>query len=221
MRLPYHATRWFVRLVQLLHLRETCWGWLQGKQGMAPPARASFVARCRKDTRVLGQLCLLGLGHAQEPSSRGRVAFATVVVLELLSTSPSCAEAELLLLLPHVFRLIAPHMPPHAQVAGQMLIAQLSARAHLSRDTAVAIADGLCACLAAAQQRSVAKACIQCLVALLRRQRVTAQLEWPSAAGGKDACWLVALLELGDSADVTLLLRPVFQIGRASCRERV
>ena len=84
---------------------------------MAPPARASFVARCRKDTRVLGQLCLLGLGHAQEPSSRGRVAFATVVVLELLSTSPSCAEAELLLLLPHVFRLIAPHMPPHAQVA--------------------------------------------------------------------------------------------------------
>ena len=151
---------------------------------MAPPARASFVARCRKDTRVLGQLCLLGLGHAQEPSSRGRVAFATVVVLELLSTSPSCAEAELLLLLPHVFRLIAPHMPPHAQVApylpcispasplylpcapdasaranrrpdaispisrlhlayispnqvaGQMLIAQLSARAHLSRDTA-------------------------------------------------------------------------------------
>jgi hypothetical protein len=84
---------------------------------MAPPARASFVARCRKDARVLGQLCLLGLGHAQEPSSRGRVAFTTVVVLELLSTSPSCAEAELLLLLPHVFRLIAPHMPPHAQVA--------------------------------------------------------------------------------------------------------
>ena len=103
-----------------------------------------------------------------------------------------------------------------------MLIAQLSARAHLSRETAVrsrtptlalaltptltpnpnptptptptpnkvAIADGLCACLAAARARAVAKTCIQCLVALLRRQRVTAQLDWPSSAGGKDACSL-------------------------------
>ena len=63
--LPYHGTRWFVRLVQLLRLKETCWAWLQGKQGMAPPARASFVARCRKDARVLKQLCLLGFDHAQ------------------------------------------------------------------------------------------------------------------------------------------------------------
>jgi len=86
--LPYHGTRWFVRLVQLLRLKETCWGWLQGKQGMAPPARASFVARCRKDARVLKQLCLLGFGHAQETCSRGRVAFTTVVALEMLSAAP-------------------------------------------------------------------------------------------------------------------------------------
>ena len=90
--LPYHGTRWFVRMVQLLRLKETCWSWLQGKHGMSPPARATFVARCRKDARVLKQLCLLGLSEAQEPCSRGRVAFTTVVVLEMLSASPSCSE---------------------------------------------------------------------------------------------------------------------------------
>ena len=93
--LPYHGTRWFVRMVQLLRLKETCWSWLQGKHGMSPPARATFVARCRKDARVLKQLCLLGLSEAQEPCSRGRVAFTTVVVLEMLSASPSCSEVRL------------------------------------------------------------------------------------------------------------------------------
>ena len=93
--LPYHGTRWFVRMVQLLRLKETCWSWLQGKHGMSPPARATFVARCRKDARVLKQLCLLGLSDAREPCSRGRVAFTTVVVLEMLSASPSCSEVRL------------------------------------------------------------------------------------------------------------------------------
>ena len=90
--LPYHGTRWFVRMVQLLRLQETCWKWLQGKQGMSPPSREAFVSRCRKDARVLKQLCLLGLTEAEEPCSRGRVAFTTVVVLEMLSASPSCSE---------------------------------------------------------------------------------------------------------------------------------
>ena len=93
--LPYHGTRWFVRMVQLLRLKETCWSWLQGKHGSSPPARATFVARCRKDARVLKQLCLLGLSDAREPCSRGRVAFTTVVVLEMLSASPSCSEVRL------------------------------------------------------------------------------------------------------------------------------
>ena len=104
--LPYHSTRWFVRMVQLLRLDETCWRWLQGKQGVSPPTRAVIVSRCRKDARVLKQLCLLGFEEADEPCCRGRVTFATVVLLELLSGASDVSEADLFALMPHVLSLL-------------------------------------------------------------------------------------------------------------------
>ena len=179
--LPYHNTRWFVRMAQLLRLEETCWRWLQGKQGATPPARAAFVSRCRKDARVLRQLCSLCLSEPDDSCSRARVAFGCVAVLEHLSSSPSCSEADLFVLLPHVATLLAPAMPAHVQVAGQMLVGQLCVRAELSHAAAAALADRLCACLAAPCAKQTARTCLQGLVALLRRQRVSSQLDWPTA----------------------------------------
>jgi len=48
--LPYHATNHFVRLVQLLHLDNTCWKFLSPmqKSGAAMP-RALLVQRCIND----------------------------------------------------------------------------------------------------------------------------------------------------------------------------
>ncbi len=48
--LPYHATNHFVRLVQLLHLDNTCWKFLSPmqKSGAAMP-RALLVQRCVND----------------------------------------------------------------------------------------------------------------------------------------------------------------------------
>lgn len=48
--LPYHATNHFVRLVQILHLEQTCWQFLSPMQktGAAMP-RALLVQRCLND----------------------------------------------------------------------------------------------------------------------------------------------------------------------------
>ena len=48
--LPYHATNHFVRLVQILHLEQTCWRFLSPMQktGAAMP-RALLVQRCVND----------------------------------------------------------------------------------------------------------------------------------------------------------------------------
>ena len=48
--LPYHGTGQFVRVLQILHIQNTVWAFLQPAQKSgAPVPRSSLVQRCQRD----------------------------------------------------------------------------------------------------------------------------------------------------------------------------
>ena len=128
----------------------------QGKAGAERGNGACAYARMRACmracmhacVRACVRVCVRACVHtARRPSASPcrAAALAPSVPPSLSAAALPPAQAELLVLLPHVFRLLAPEMPAHAQTAAQMIVAQLSARAQLSRESAVALADRLCA----------------------------------------------------------------------------
>ncbi|KAL4178617.1 hypothetical protein AMTRI_Chr13g116010 [Amborella trichopoda] len=83
--LPYHDTTVFVRIVQLLDLRNTKWGFLEGvKVSGAPPPRKVIVQQCTRDFGVLEAICNYAMPKKKVLYSRTVVGFSTAVIVETL-----------------------------------------------------------------------------------------------------------------------------------------
>ncbi|CAL5015590.1 unnamed protein product [Urochloa decumbens] len=87
--LPYHDTHAFVRIVQLLNLRNSKWAFLDGvKSSGAPPPRSVLVQQCIRDKAVLETLCNYATPTKEFSHSRTVVCFCTAVIVECLGAVP-------------------------------------------------------------------------------------------------------------------------------------
>ena len=209
--LPYHGTRWFARVAQLLRLDGGAWAWVApaGKRAAAAPLdRAAVVARCQKDASLLRALCALGVEEdGDTPRGARRLAFSTVVVLELLGGSGGGGGVpkpeSLQEVVSHLSRVLSADAPRAAQQAGCMLVAQLGARLPLSPQISIALAERVCLCLVGGAAPTEAL----CALAVLRRRRLLTKLpHWALASDGAPCSWLGPCAALADKADITLLL---------------
>ncbi|KAI5433025.1 hypothetical protein KIW84_020356, partial [Lathyrus oleraceus] len=85
--LPYHDTHAFVRVVQILDIRNGTWGFLEGvKVSGAPPPRMVIVQQCLRDKGVLEVLCNYASPSKKFQPSKNVIGFCTAVFIELLGT---------------------------------------------------------------------------------------------------------------------------------------
>ncbi|CAB4271187.1 unnamed protein product [Prunus armeniaca] len=88
--LPYHDTHTFVRIVQLISLRNSKWRFMDGvKVSGAPPPRKVIVQQCIRDKGVLEILCNYASPSKKYRPSRPVIRFCTAVVIEVLGSSTS------------------------------------------------------------------------------------------------------------------------------------
>ncbi|KAJ1389579.1 U3 small nucleolar RNA-associated protein 10 [Sesbania bispinosa] len=85
--LPYHDTHAFVRIVQILDIRNSKWGFLDGvKVSGAPPPRMVIVQQCLRDKGILEVLCNYASPSKKFQPSRHVIGFCTAVFVEVLGT---------------------------------------------------------------------------------------------------------------------------------------
>ncbi|WJX64702.1 hypothetical protein P8452_49448 [Trifolium repens] len=85
--LPYHDTHAFVRIVQILNIRNGTWGFLEGvKVSGAPPPRMVIVQQCLRDKGVLEVLCNYASPSKKFQPSKNVIGFCTAVFIEVLGT---------------------------------------------------------------------------------------------------------------------------------------
>ncbi|XP_065871790.1 uncharacterized protein At3g06530 [Euphorbia lathyris] len=85
--LPYHDTHAFVRIVQLIDLRNSKWKFLEGiKVSGAPLPRNVVVQQCNRDMGVLEALCNYASPTKKFQPSRTVISFCTAVVIEALGS---------------------------------------------------------------------------------------------------------------------------------------
>ncbi|GAU49365.1 hypothetical protein TSUD_252390 [Trifolium subterraneum] len=85
--LPYHDTHAFVRIVQILNIRNGTWGFLEGvKVSGAPPPRMVIVQQCIRDKGVLEVLCNYASPSKKSQPSKNVIGFCTAVFIEVLGT---------------------------------------------------------------------------------------------------------------------------------------
>ncbi|WCJ36431.1 ARM repeat superfamily protein [Euphorbia peplus] len=85
--LPYHDTHAFVRIVQLIDLRNSKWKFLEGvKVSGAPLPRNVVVQQCNRDMGVLEALCNYATPTKKFQPSRPVINFCTAVVIEALGS---------------------------------------------------------------------------------------------------------------------------------------
>ncbi|KAJ0099511.1 hypothetical protein Patl1_20742 [Pistacia atlantica] len=137
--LPYHDTHAFVRIVQLLNLRNNKWKFLEGvKVSGAPPPRTVIVQQCIRDMGVLEVLCNYASPTKKFMPSSPVVSFCTAVVVETLGSVMTIDSDAVKRILPFVTSGLQPGTKggsdhKNIQVAGAlMIVALLSNKVALS-----------------------------------------------------------------------------------------
>ncbi|KAF9617505.1 hypothetical protein IFM89_036709 [Coptis chinensis] len=134
--LPYHDTHAFVRIVQLLNLGNSKWGFLEGvKVSGAPPPRKVIVQQCIRDMGVLETLNRYASPTKRYQPSVPVISFFTAVVVEVLGAFPVIDSDTVRRILPFVFSGFEPTSKggrDHKVASSLMMISVLSNRVALS-----------------------------------------------------------------------------------------
>ncbi|CAN6705484.1 unnamed protein product [Malus baccata var. baccata] len=127
--LPYHDTHIFVRIVQLINLRNSKWKFLDGvKASGAPPPRNVIVQQCIRDKGVLEILCNYASPSKKYRPSRTVIKFCMAVVIEVLGSATSVDSDVVKRILPLVASGLESGTKGHPEnKAGAMMIVGLLA----------------------------------------------------------------------------------------------
>lgn len=127
--LAYHDTHAFVRIVQLLDLRDKKWGFLEGvKATGAPPPRKVIVQQCIRDKGILETLCDYAKPTSEFQHARPVICFCTAVIVESLGSVPELDTDTVKRVLPFVFDGLNPDMKgSHDHKAGALMVVGLLA----------------------------------------------------------------------------------------------
>ncbi|XP_026432640.1 uncharacterized protein At3g06530-like isoform X2 [Papaver somniferum] len=135
--LPYHDTATFVRIVQIVQLQNSKWGFLEAVQKSgAPPPRNVLVQQCIRDRGLLVTLCEYAMPAKKYQPSVVVISFFTAVAVEVLGALTVIDADTVRNVIQFVFKGLDPNAnggPDHK--AGALMIASLLAnRAALASD---------------------------------------------------------------------------------------
>ncbi|KAI3994953.1 hypothetical protein MKX01_038236 [Papaver californicum] len=135
--MPYHDTPTFVRIVQIVQLKNSKWGFLEAVQKSgAPPPRNVIVQQCIRDRGLLVALCEYAMPVKKYQPSVAVISFFTAVAVEVLGALKVIDADTVRNVIPFVLKGLDPNAnggPDHK--AGALMIASLLAnRAALSSE---------------------------------------------------------------------------------------
>uniref|UniRef100_A0ACD5UCQ6 Uncharacterized protein n=1 Tax=Avena sativa TaxID=4498 RepID=A0ACD5UCQ6_AVESA len=133
--LPYHDTHTFVRIVQLVNLGNSKWGFLAGvKSSGAPPPRSVIVQQCIRDNSLLETLSNYATPTKDFLHSRTVVSFCTAVIVECLGAIPRVDSDIVQKVLGYVFDSLNPEIRADQdyKAGALMIVGVLAARATLA-----------------------------------------------------------------------------------------
>uniref|UniRef100_S4RN64 HEAT repeat-containing protein 1 n=1 Tax=Petromyzon marinus TaxID=7757 RepID=S4RN64_PETMA len=214
--LPYHETKVFVRVVQLLKISEPThrWHWLHPLQKPGVPlSRSTLVMHCYKDLGFMDFICGL-VTHAvqvfgEQPSAACQL---RVLFSFYSSTLVAALEADRVTdtvvakLLPHVQKGLRSGLTDY-WASSLMLVAQLAVRATLEQSLAETLTLQLVRSLARRRRDAETRDGVACLIVLLQTQPSRTLKKKPFNCLCSLDGLLETLRELGATHDTAPLLR--------------
>ncbi|XP_032464227.1 HEAT repeat-containing protein 1 isoform X3 [Phocoena sinus] len=213
--LPYHETRIFVRVIQLLKINNSKhkWFWLLPvKQSGVPLAKGTLVTHCYKDLGFMDFICSLVTKSvkvfAEYPGSSAQLrvllTFYASTIVSALVTAEDLSDNIVAKLFPYVQKGLKSSLPDY-RAATYMIICQISVKVTMEDTFVNSLASQIIKTLT--RIPSLVKDGLGCLIVLLQRQK-------PESLGKKPfphLCTvpdLVTLLHgISETYDISPLLR--------------
>ncbi|TKC41430.1 hypothetical protein EI555_014512 [Monodon monoceros] len=213
--LPYHETRIFVRVIQLLKINNSKhkWFWLLPvKQSGVPLAKGTLVTHCYKDLGFMDFICSLVTKSvkvfAEYPGSSAQLrvllTFYASTIVSALVTAEDLSDNVVAKLFPYVQKGLKSSLPDY-RAATYMIICQVSVKVTMEDTFVNSLASQIIKTLT--RIPSLIKDGLGCLIVLLQRQK-------PESLGKKPfphLCTvpdLVTLLHgISETYDISPLLR--------------
>ncbi|KAG7470408.1 HEAT repeat-containing 1 [Solea senegalensis] len=177
--LPYHDTKVFVRVLQLLKIGDSThrWNWLHCLQKAGVPlSRAALVTHCYTDLSFMDFICTLVTrsiqaysGHSEScPQLRVIFSFYASTVVSALDAVDSVSDAIIAKLLPFVQRGLKSSLSDY-KAASYMLVCELSVKVLMDQGLVDSLSVHVCRSLV--KDPVLAKEGLGCLIVLLQHQK--------------------------------------------------
>uniref|UniRef100_A0A8C2XRT4 HEAT repeat-containing protein 1 n=1 Tax=Cyclopterus lumpus TaxID=8103 RepID=A0A8C2XRT4_CYCLU len=215
--LPFHDTNVFVRVLQLLHIRDAAarWGWLLGPQKAGVPlSRGALVAHCYSDLSFMDFICSLVTGSVQAYSGRSgscsqlRVIFSfyASTIVSALGAVEKVSDAIISKLLPFVHKGLKSSLTDY-KAATLMIVCQLAVKVTMEASLVDILAAHVAKSLLG--EPVLAKEGLGCLVVLLQNQKEVSLFSSPRASVSLSSVPALAstLQAMAAAHDVAPLLR--------------
>ncbi|XP_050625536.1 HEAT repeat-containing protein 1 [Macaca thibetana thibetana] len=213
--LPYHETRIFVRVIQLLKINNSKhkWFWLLPvKQSGVPLAKGTLITHCYKDLGFMDFICSLVTKSvkvfAESPGSSAQLrvllAFYASTIVSALVAAEDVSDNIIAKLFPYIQKGLKSSLPDY-RAATYMIICQISVKVTMEDTFVNSLASQIIKTLT--KIPSLIKDGLSCLIVLLQRQQ-------PESLGKKPFPHLCSVPDLitilhgiSETYDVSPLLR--------------
>ncbi|XP_005320409.2 HEAT repeat-containing protein 1 [Ictidomys tridecemlineatus] len=177
--LPYHETRIFVRVIQLLkiHNPKHKWFWLfPVKQSGVPLAKGTLITHCYKDLGFMDFICSLVTKSAKVfaecPGSSAQLrvllAFYASTIVSALVAAEDVSDSVVAKLFPYIQKGLKSSLPDY-RAATYMIICQISVKVTMEDTVINSLASQIIRTLT--KVPSLVKDGLGCLIVLLQRQK--------------------------------------------------
>uniref|UniRef100_H0X3V5 HEAT repeat-containing protein 1 n=2 Tax=Otolemur garnettii TaxID=30611 RepID=H0X3V5_OTOGA len=213
--LPYHETRIFVRVIQLLKINNSKhkWFWLLPvKQSGVPLARGTLITHCYKDLGFMDFICSLVTKSvkvfAEYPSRSSQLrvllAFYASTIVSALVAAEDVSDNIVAKLFPYIQKGLKSSLPDY-RAATYMIICQISVKVTMEDSFVNSLASQIIKTLT--KTPSLIKDGLGCLIVLLQRQKPESlgKKPFPHLCNVPDL--ITTLQGISETYDVSPLLR--------------
>uniref|UniRef100_A0AAY4AU42 HEAT repeat-containing protein 1 n=1 Tax=Denticeps clupeoides TaxID=299321 RepID=A0AAY4AU42_9TELE len=171
--LPYHETKVFVRVIQLLKIEDPTdrWNWLHGLQKPGVPlARGTLLTHCYKDLGFMDFICSLVTQSVKVHASSLRViiSFYASTIVSALDAVDKITDSIIAKILPHVHLGLKSSLLDY-KAASYMIVCQLAVKVVMEPHLVNTLAALVSRCLCKTPELSTEG--LGCLIVLLQNQK--------------------------------------------------
>ncbi|XP_028903501.1 HEAT repeat-containing protein 1 [Ornithorhynchus anatinus] len=218
--LPYHETKIFVRVIQLLKISNPThrWNWMEPvKNSGIPLAKGTLITHCYRDLGFMDFVCSLVAKSvkvlAEDPQHTAQLrvllAFYASTVVSALASADSVSDSTVAKLLPFIQKGLKSSTADY-RAATYMIVCQLSVKVPLEATVVHSLALQISKTLA--KIPSLVKDGLCCLVVLLQRQKTDGLGKKPFNYLCSVPDLVPTLREMATAFDISPLLRYVLPI---------